>query len=84
MSIGKNFKYKGFTLIELLVVITIIAILSTLGLVLFGNVQSRARDSQRRGDINAIAKAMEANYNFISSVLFIVNEPIQIGLDNTT
>lgn len=41
MPTGEKLKSNGFTLIELLVVITIIAILSTFGLVLFGNVQSR-------------------------------------------
>ncbi len=59
---GKNFKRKGFTLIEVLVVVAIIAILAILGLALFGNVQRNARDGRRRSDINAIAKAMEANY----------------------
>lgn len=54
-------KNKGFTLVELLVVITIIAILSAIGLVIFTNVQKGARDSKRKGDIDAIAVALEAN-----------------------
>lgn len=49
----------GFTLVELLVVITIIAILSVVGMTVFGSVQQRARDARRRGDIDAIAKALE-------------------------
>lgn len=52
---------KGFTLIELLVVISIIAILSVIGVTLFGNVQKNARDAQRRGDVEAISKAFETN-----------------------
>ncbi len=53
----------GFTLIELLVVIAIIAILATVGLVIYANVQKNARDARRRGDITAISKALEAHYN---------------------
>ncbi len=37
---------KGFTLIELLIVIAIIAILSTVGMLVFGNVQKNARDAR--------------------------------------
>lgn len=51
--------HKGFTLIELLVVISIIAILSVIGITVFSNVQKGARDAKRRGDIDAIAKALE-------------------------
>lgn len=54
---------QGFTLIELMVAITIVAILSMMGLVAFTSVQKNARDSRRRGDIDAIATALEANKN---------------------
>lgn len=54
-------KRSGFTLIELLVVVAIIAILSVIGLVAFTSVQTNARDARRRADIDAIAKALEAN-----------------------
>ncbi|MBI4036814.1 prepilin-type N-terminal cleavage/methylation domain-containing protein [Candidatus Daviesbacteria bacterium] len=54
---------KGFTLVELLVVVTIIAILAVVGLVVFSNIQKSARDSRRRADIEAIAKAYEVKYN---------------------
>jgi prepilin-type N-terminal cleavage/methylation domain-containing protein len=50
---------RGFTLIELLVVITIIAILSTVGVVAFTGVQSSARDSKRKQDLRAISQALE-------------------------
>lgn len=52
---------SGFTLIELLVVIAIIAILATIGAVIFSGVQGRARDGRRQADVQAIAKALEAN-----------------------
>lgn len=55
-------QYKGFTLIELLVVIAILAILATIGAVVYGPISKNARDARRREDINAIAQAMETNY----------------------
>lgn len=54
---------KGFTLVELLVVISIIAILSVIGVVVFGNTQTSARDGKRKADIDAIAKTMETSYS---------------------
>lgn len=55
--------YRGFTLIELLVAIAIIGILSTLGLVSFGEAQKRARDAQRKADLRQIQTALRAYYN---------------------
>lgn len=52
-------KKVGFTLIELMVVISIIAIMSVIGLTLYGNVQKSARDAKRRSDLKAIAQALE-------------------------
>ena len=49
----------GFTLVELLIVISIIAVLSVIGVTVFSGVQKSARDAKRRGDIDAIAKALE-------------------------
>lgn len=50
---------KGFTLIELLVVISIIAILITLVTATLTTAQAKARDSQRKTDLDALQKAME-------------------------
>lgn len=54
---------KGFTLVELLVVMTIIAILSVIGLAMYEGAQSQARDAKRRQEIDAIAAALEQRYN---------------------
>lgn len=52
---------NGFTLIELLVVITIIAILATIGTVVYFNAPRNARDAKRKADIESISKALELN-----------------------
>src|SRR2546429_8292447 len=54
---------EGFTLIELLIAITIVAILSVIGFSVFTNIQRGARDSQRRVEIDAMAKSLEATFN---------------------
>lgn len=67
--------YLGFTLVELLVVVSIIAILSVVGIAVFGNVQSRARDARRTADLDSISKALETNftngtYPVVSNTMF--------------
>lgn len=50
---------RGFTLIELMIAISIVAILSTIGLVQYGNAQKIARDAKRKQDLRSIATALE-------------------------
>ncbi len=48
---------SGFTIVELLIVIVVIAILAAISVVAYTGIQQRARDSQRRSDLSALAKA---------------------------
>ncbi|PIR59683.1 MAG: hypothetical protein COU68_04370 [Candidatus Pacebacteria bacterium CG10_big_fil_rev_8_21_14_0_10_45_6] len=57
----KKFR-TGFTLIELLVVISIIGILSAIGLTAFTNAQKKARDAKRIGDMKAYQSTYEQYY----------------------
>lgn len=52
---------EGFTIVELLVVISILAILTTIGIVQYHGINSKARDSARRADLYEIATALEVN-----------------------
>jgi prepilin-type N-terminal cleavage/methylation domain-containing protein len=51
---------RGFTLIELLVVVSVIAILTTISLVVFANVQSRSRLAKAQADTSTLASAVGA------------------------
>jgi prepilin-type N-terminal cleavage/methylation domain-containing protein len=59
----KFYRQSGFSLLELLVVISIIGILTAIGAVGFVAAQKRGRDARRRGDIDAISKALEQYYS---------------------
>ena len=50
---------RAFTLIELLIVITIIGILVSIAIASFASAQARSRDARRKGDLDAIKKALE-------------------------
>lgn len=53
---------KGFTLIELLIAISIISILSVIGLVVYQGITAKGRDSVRKSDLNKLATALEIYY----------------------
>jgi prepilin-type N-terminal cleavage/methylation domain-containing protein len=55
-------KKQGFTLLELLIVIAIIGILSSVVLVSLNNTRKKARDTQRKSDINQIVKALQSYF----------------------
>ncbi|KKU82985.1 hypothetical protein A2973_03060 [Candidatus Gottesmanbacteria bacterium RIFCSPLOWO2_01_FULL_49_10] len=50
---------KGFTLIEVLVAATIIAVLVAIGMVSYGNINKRSRDSKRKSDLEQVRSALE-------------------------
>lgn len=50
---------RGFTLLELLVSITIIAVLTAIGIVSYSSVNKRSRDVKRKGDLEQIRSALE-------------------------
>ncbi|HIA92074.1 TPA: type II secretion system protein [Candidatus Saccharibacteria bacterium] len=62
MKVSSLRKQQGFTIIELLIVIVVIGILAGLVLNAFGNIQERARDTERQNDINALHTALELYY----------------------
>lgn len=55
-------KSRGFTLVELLVSISIIAILTVIGLVMYNQATMNARDARRKQDLQHIAQALEVYY----------------------
>lgn len=50
---------SGFTIVELLIVISIIAILSSIGMTIYQSVNVKARDGIRKQDLNTLATTLE-------------------------
>lgn len=50
---------RGFTLIELLVAMTIVMILTVVGIVNYGSAQKNARDAKRKSDVEKVRVALE-------------------------
>lgn len=55
-------KRRGFTIVELLIAITVMGILLVIAVASLSNTQLRARDDERKADIDAIAAALENYY----------------------
>jgi prepilin-type N-terminal cleavage/methylation domain-containing protein len=53
---------RGFTIVELLIVIVVIGILAALVIVTYNGIQQKARDTERKTDVNAIHGQVEAYY----------------------
>ena len=63
LQLADKIQNLGFTLIELLVVISIIGILTALIMVNFNAARQRARDVQRKSDLDQVKKALRMYYN---------------------
>ena len=72
---------RGFTVVELIIVITIMGILVVLGVVNLRGSQISARDSERKGDIEAIATHLELYY---SSGNYELGRPSGTYISSTT
>ena len=53
---------KGFSLVEILIVISIIGILSGVGLTVSGSIQKSTRDAQREADLRVLQSALQQYY----------------------
>jgi type II secretion system protein G len=65
MNIYKNFRLskqlqRGFTIVELLIVIVVIGILAALVVTTYNGIQQKARDTERKTDVNALHSHAEA------------------------
>src|SRR3954463_7168105 len=56
----KNKASKGFTIVELLIVIVVIGILAALVVTTYNGIQEKARDTERKTDLNALHSHAEA------------------------
>jgi prepilin-type N-terminal cleavage/methylation domain-containing protein len=54
---------KGFTLVELVVVITIIGILSTVGLSIYNGVSKNSQNTKKKADVDAIYQSYELTFD---------------------
>lgn len=59
-------KVAGFTLVELIVSISIIAVLSTIGMAVFTNIAKNNRDQQRLRNLHTVKQALELYRNDLS------------------
>lgn len=69
---------KGFTIVELLIAIVVIAVLAVIAIAVYGGIQSQARISVAKADLEATAKEVEI-YKIDNS-----SYPSNLGPDDAT
>jgi type IV pilus assembly protein PilA len=52
---------RGFTIVELLIVIVIIGILAALVITTYSGIQKKARDTERKTDVNALHRSLSGS-----------------------
>ena len=67
-------KSAGFTLIELLIVVAIIGILAAIAVPNFMNAQIRAKVARTKGDLKAVATALET-YRVDKNAYLLIPDP---------
>ncbi|MEK7580858.1 MAG: prepilin-type N-terminal cleavage/methylation domain-containing protein [Patescibacteria group bacterium] len=60
LTVNNHYRRLGFTLIELLIVIAILGVLSSFTVLTLIGHQKKARDSQRKNDLQQVKRALEA------------------------
>jgi general secretion pathway protein G len=73
---------KAFTLVELLVVIAIMGILTMITVSQFQTAKRKANDVARKGDLNAVAKALQmyyTDYSVMPDMDNVLGGRIQVG-----
>jgi type IV pilus assembly protein PilA len=69
-------KSKGFTLIELMIVVAIIGILAAIAIPNFLNYQCKARQSEAKSQLGAMANLEES---FFAEKDFYTDDPVELG-----
>ncbi len=77
-----QYKNSGFTLVELMVAVTIVAILSTIGLVYYGDFVKNSRDTKRQADLKSIQSALEDYHADSLNYPFALADPL-VSADGT-
>jgi general secretion pathway protein G len=65
--LGTARRIGGFTLMEMMIVVSIIMILSVVGMANFSFSRQKARDAQRKNDLSQIVRALETYVNDFGS-----------------